>query len=308
MKRCDLCGLPSAGDPTFHAACARALFGSVDVPTIDMSLDDVAVEAHRMAGRMSISGVQPKLSVTRRGRQLMAVESDGRYILKPQTQSFRHLPENENLCINMAAQLGIEVPPHGLFRLRDETWAYVIRRFDRTPDGEKRRCEDFAQILGKEKYSGSHEQLGRRLREISEFPGLDAQLFFERVLFSYLIGNGDAHLKNYSVLETDAGRLRLSPAYDMVCSRLLIPREDDCALTINGKHNKVGRGDFAALAERLKIPDKAHADIMARLESIRAIASRDVPDSYMPPDDQDTMLQIIESRWSKVYGQIDPRP
>jgi serine/threonine-protein kinase HipA len=232
----------------------------------------------------------------------VAVESDGRYILKPQTQSFRHLPENENLCMNMAAQLGIEIPPHGLFRLKDETWAYVVRRFDRAPNGEKRRCEDFAQILGKEKYSGSYEQLGKRLREISEFPGLDAQLFFERVLLSYLIGNGDAHLKNYSVLETDAGRLRLSPAYDIVCSRLLIPREDGCALTINGKHNKVRRRDFAALANCLQIPDKVHAEIMERLESIRVIAGRDVPDSYIPPGDQEQMLQILENRWNRVYG------
>lgn len=302
MKRCDMCGLPIEGDAAFHTACARALFGSTSVPTISMTLDDVATEAHRMAGKMSISGVQPKLSVTRRGKQLVAVESEGRYILKPQTQSFRHLPENENLSMNMAAQLGIEVPPHGLFRLKDASWCYVIRRFDRMPGGEKRRCEDFAQILGKEKYSGSHEQLGKRLREISEFPGLDAQLFYERVLLSYLIGNGDAHLKNYSILETDAGRLRLSPAYDMVCSRLLIPREDDCALTINGKHNKVRRRDFGLLAETLRIPEKAQADIVARLEAIRAIAARDVPDSYLPPDDQAQMLQIIENRWSTIYG------
>jgi serine/threonine-protein kinase HipA len=297
-----MCGLPIEGDAAFHTACARALFGNTSVPTISMTLDDVATEAHRMAGRMSISGVQPKLSVTRRGKRLVAVESEGRYILKPQTQSFRHLPENENLSMNMAAQLGIEVPPHGLFPLKDASWSYVIRRFDRMLGGEKRRCEDFAQILGKEKYSGSHEQLGKRLREISEFPGLDAQLFYERVLFSYLIGNGDAHLKNYSILETDAGRLRLSPAYDMVCSRLLIPREDDCALTINGKHNKVRRRDFGLLAETLRIPEKAQADIMARLEAIRAIAGRDVPDSYLPPDDQAQMLQIIENRWSMIYG------
>ena len=196
MKRCNICGLSIDDASSYHSTCLRSLFGNTATPTIEMALADVAAEAGKMAGKMSISGVQPKLSVVRHGRQLVAVESEGRYILKPQTQTFRNLPENENLCMNIAAQLGIEVPPHGLFLLADATWAYVIRRFDRTPTDEKRRCEDFAQILGQDKYSGSHEKLGRRLREVSRFPGLDSQLFFERVLLSFLLGNGDAHLKN----------------------------------------------------------------------------------------------------------------
>ena len=297
-----MCGWEVEGATTHHAACARALFDSTTVPSIGMSLRDVAAEAQKMAGKMSISGVQPKLSMARRGSHLVPVESDGRYILKPQTQTFRNLPENENLCMNIAAQSGIEVPPHGLFALADGSWAYVIRRFDRTRDGEKRRCEDFVQILGREKYSGSHEQLGKRLMELSEFPGLDAQLFFERVLFSFLVGNGDAHLKNYSMLETEDGTLRLSPAYDMVCSRLVIPREDDCALTVNGKNNKIRGKDFLALAGNLRIPAKAQAGIMERLSSTLAIVENDVPDSRLPTDDQADMLAIIRDRWARIYG------
>jgi serine/threonine-protein kinase HipA len=302
MKRCAICGLAIEEAIDYHTGCLRGLFGSATAPTLDMALADVAIEAGRMAGKMSISGVQPKLSILRQGRQLVPVESGGRYILKPQTQTFRNLPENENLCMNIAAQLGIEVPPHGLFRLADATWAYVIRRFDRTLADEKRRCEDFAQILGQDKYSGSHEQLGKRLMEISRFPGLDAQLFFERVLLSVLLGNGDAHLKNYSMLEDSDGLLRLSPAYDMVCSRLLIPREDEAALTVNGKRNNIRRKDFIALAERLAIPSNALTDIVARLEATRSLAVTDIPDSYLPADDQAAMLQIIETRWSRIYG------
>lgn len=302
MNRCDLCGLGIEDTATYHAACARNLFDSATIPSIDMSLPDVAAEAQKMAGKMSISGVQPKLSMARRGAHLVPVESGGRYILKPQTQTFRNLPENENLCMNIAAQLGIAVPPHGLLALADASWAYVIRRFDRTRSGEKRRCEDFVQILGREKYSGSHEQLGRRLRELSEFPGLDAQFFFERVLCSFLLGNGDAHLKNFSLLESEDGALRLSPAYDMVCSRLLIPREDDCALTVNGKHNKVRRKDFQALAGNLGIPVKARADIMHRLGATLAIAEGDIPESHLPTEDQEPMLAIIRDRWTQIYG------
>jgi serine/threonine-protein kinase HipA len=302
MKRCDICGLEIEDAATYHVACARALFDRPSIPSIEMSLSDVAAEAQKMAGKMSISGVQPKLSMARRGAHLVSVESDGRYILKPQTQAFRNLPENENLCMNIAGQLGIDVPPHGLLTLGDGSWAYLIRRFDRMRSGEKRRCEDFVQILGKEKYSGSHEQLGKRLRELSEFPGLDAQFFFERALCSFLLGNGDAHLKNYAMLETEGGTLRLSPAYDMVCSRLLIPREDDCALTVNGKSNKVRRKDFLSLAGNLGIPAKSQADIMDRFSTALNIAENDIPDSHLPAEDQASMLAIIRERSALIYG------
>jgi serine/threonine-protein kinase HipA len=203
--------------------------------------------------------------------------------------------------MNIAAQLGIEVPPHGLFPLADATWAYIVRRFDRTPASEKRRCEDFAQILEEEKYSGSHERLGKRLKEISRFPGLDAQFFYERVLLSFLLGNGDAHLKNYSMLEDDDGFLRLSPAYDMVCSRLLIPREVECALSINGKKNRIRREDFEILADILGIPSRARTHTVARLETTRSVARNDIPDSHLPADDQELMLEIIEDRWNRIY-------
>ena len=115
----------------------------------------------------------------------------------------RNLPENENICMNIAAQLEIDVPAHGLFQLKDRSRAYVVKRFDRMPSGEKLRCEDFAQILGQDKYRGSVEQVSKRLKGISEFPGLDAQFLFERVVLSFLLGNGDSHLKNYSILETE---------------------------------------------------------------------------------------------------------
>jgi serine/threonine-protein kinase HipA len=250
---------------------------------------------------MSISGVQPKLIMSIEKGRLVPVSSGGLFILKPQTEAFRSLPENENICMNITQRLNIDVPPHGLFKLEDGTMAYIVRRFDRSSPTERKRCEDFSQILGLDKYTGSVEQVGRNLMEVSEFPGIDAQLLYERVLLNFLVGNGDAHLKNYSVLEDDSGKLRLSPAYDIVCSKLVIPDEEDSALTINGKHNRINRGDFEKLAGYLKIPQKPAADIFKRMSQFRDMAKEKIVCSQLKQEDKDLMLDIVENRFSRVY-------
>src|SRR5205823_10921148 len=107
-------------------------------------------------------------------------------------------------------------------------------------------------------------RIGKKIRESSSVPGLDAQLFFERVLLNFLLGNGDAHLKNFSLLETEDGALRLSPAYDIVCSKAVIPKETDFAITLNGKSDKITRRDFEKFSETSKIPTKVVADIFER--------------------------------------------
>ncbi len=231
------------------------MFNLNQTPVINLSLQDISLKAQEMVGKMSISGVQPKLSVKLDHRQaeLVVAPTGGEYILKPQIQQFPHIPENENCCMDIAEALGIDVPPHCLLSLKDGSWAYVIKRFDRRGE-EKIHQEDFYQILEKrDKYLGSLEQVGKKLKEISAVPGLDIQLFFERVVFNFLMGNGDAHFKNYSISYHQKG-IRLSPAYDIVCSKLVIPNDEDSALTLNGKKNKITRNDFNIFAEALKIP------------------------------------------------------
>ncbi|MGA1845260.1 MAG: HipA domain-containing protein [bacterium] len=127
------------------------------------------------------------------------------------------------------------------------------------------------------------------------------RLLFERVLLSFLIGNGDAHLKNYSMMETDSGGLRLSPAYDIGCSKLLIPGEEDSALTINGKHNRIKRDDFFAFAEHLGIQERVRDTILNRMKRVLEIAQEDVPDSYLPAEDRQRMLDIIGERWGRIF-------
>lgn len=223
--------------------------------------------------------------------------------MKPQTERFPLLPENENLCMIIAGRMGIDVPPHGLFDLQDGSPAYMVRRFDRTMDGAKLRCEDFVQILGEDdKYRGSVEQIGKKMRELSEVPGLDAQLLFERVLLNFLLGNGDAHLKNFSMLETDDGGLRLSPAYDIVCSKAVIPKETDCALTLNGKANKIRRGDFDRFGNTLKIPAKVVGDILERFNEGHAMIVEEIQHSRLSPELLDKVRQVVDERRRRLFG------
>jgi serine/threonine-protein kinase HipA len=241
--------------------------------------------------------------MARLGSRLAPVATGGPFILKPQTERFPLLPQNENLCMNIAGLLEIETPPHGLFDLRDGSPAYLVRRFDRTPDGKKLRCEDFAQILGEDdKYTGSFERIGKRIRELSDVPGLDVQLFFERVLLNFLLGNGDAHLKNFSMLESADGGLRLSPAYDVVCSKVVIPGESDCALTLNGKQNKINRMDFEQFARTLAIPPKAVGDIFERFNREHALMAGELPRSRLSADIQEKILRILETRHQRMFG------
>jgi serine/threonine-protein kinase HipA len=158
---------------------------------------DVAREAQKMVGKMSISGVQPKLSVIHdhRKNQVFVVEKGGLYILKPQTERFESIPENENLCMNIASAFGIEVPPHGLLPLMDGSFAYLARRFDRLEDGSKLQQEDFQQLLQiDDKYDGSYERIANFIKVHSSVPGLDLIRLFERASLFSALGNGDAHL------------------------------------------------------------------------------------------------------------------
>jgi serine/threonine-protein kinase HipA len=275
------------------------VFSAKRPPKIELGLADISQEAQKMAGKLSISGVQPKLSVAwdRKKGLLVPAAEGGEYILKPQTSSFPNIPENEQCCMDMADALGIDTPAHALISLNDGSWAYVVRRFDRK-DGKKIHQEDFSQILGREnKYSGSVEEIGRRLKQISSVPGLDVQLFFERVVFNFLIGNGDAHSKNYSIYYLNENEVRLTPVYDLVSSKTVIPGEEDSALTINGKKNGLTRDDFEDLARYLNIPEKVRYE---KFDGQLKVLNGIVRASKLDEAKQDVLVGILKERFKRM--------
>ena len=277
----------------------KEMFNSSQLPIIDFNLEDISQQAQKLAGKLSISGVQPKLSVKldTKNNMLIPVAKEGEYILKPQTSTFPNIPENEQCCMDIAAELKIDIPLHCLIPLKDMSLAYVVKRFDRKK-GVKIHQEDFGQILGlSDKYKGSVEQVGRTLKEISSAPGYDTQLLFERVVLNFIIGNGDAHLKNYSISYKDKETIRLSPAYDIVCSKLVIPNEEDSAITINGKKNQLQGEDFDKVAEYLNIPIKVRYE---KFEKKFDIMRKIIETSSIDKGKQRQFLEVIKERMSRL--------
>ena len=273
----------------------KKMFNSSKCPVINFNLEEMSQKAQKLTSKLSISGVQPKLSVKLDKKQniLIPVAEGGKYILKPQTPTFPNIPENEQCCMDIAENLNIDIPLHCLIPLKDNSLAYVVKRFDREKS-IKIHQEDFAQILEQtDKYKGSVEQIGRKLREISSAPGYDAQLFFERVILNFILGNGDAHLKNYSISCRDKDNIRLTPAYDIVCSKLVLTDEEDSAITINGKKNRLKIEDFNKLAEYLNIPLKVRYEKFEnKFDAMRKIINR----SSIAKEKQQQFLEIIEER------------
>lgn len=194
--------------------------------------------------RLSISGVQKKLSLILEKNKLRLTHEgeSGTYILKPVPDDLNHIdqvPANEHVTMQIAAQLfGIRTAPNALIFFQDGTPAYITRRFDYKADGTKLSMEDFATLAGKTsetdgpdfKYKGSSEDLFRILKRFVGPYLIEAEKLYKLILFNYVFSNGDAHLKNFSLLETEMGDSILSPAYDLICSRLHVD-DPDIAMT-----------------------------------------------------------------------------
>jgi serine/threonine-protein kinase HipA len=274
-------------------------------PEVPFRATDVAREAQKMVGRMSISGVQPKLSVIhdQRKHQVSVVERGGLYILKPPTERFESIPENENLCMNIASTYGIEVPPHGLLPLMDGKLAYLVRRFDRLEDGSKLQQEDFQQLLQRDdKYDGSYERIANFIKKHSSVPGLDLIRLFERALLFYVLGNGDAHLKNFSLLRSEEIGYQLSPAYDIVNSRLVLPEEqEEVCLSLQGKKNRLSGGDLFGLAEHFGLTRKQADNSLVRLHDLKSTIEAMIGESFLRSDLREGFIEIFRERMARLF-------
>jgi len=201
-------------------------------------------EAAARAPKMSIQGVQPKLSLRlniKKG-EFEIVDTGGAYILKPQNPQFEQIPENEDVSMRLAEAAGIDVPIHGLIYSKDGSLTYFIKRFDRKGRKEKLAVEDFAQLLGysrETKYDASMEKVASVIEQFCTFPMVEKIKLFRLTLVNFLIGNEDMHLKNFSLI-TRGGKIELSPAYDILNSTIVLTSPtEETALPMAGKRRKL---------------------------------------------------------------------
>lgn len=300
--RCGICLRESSASP-YHSRCLRRLFGTGVLPRIDIDLARLHTFALAMVGRTTMSGVQRKISVDLTGDRetLRLVIGRGHYILKPQTETFPQIPQNELVTMRLAELVEIEVPPCGLVRLSDDTLAYVVKRFDRTLTG-KLRQEDFCQLAEqppKDKYEGSAELCVRVLRRYASEPLVDLLRFFRLMVFSWWTGNGDMHLKNFSLLTGEDGFHRLSPAYDLLSTALVIPG-DQLALPIAGKRDGLTRKSWLQFGEYSDIPERSVARVLATVISSLEAALAIVAASPLSDDMKNTYRELLRQRTSTL--------
>lgn len=296
----------------FHSKCSRAFFESDSAPILDYSQKDLLSLAEKVINlHQTITGVQPKLSLGIQKKdkdnhveRLTIVGLWGKFILKPQTDSYFQLPELEHLTMRLARTSGIPTVENSLIRLKSGELSYITRRIDRIKN-QKVHMEDMCQLterLTEHKYKGSYEQIGKVILKYSANPIFDAISFFEEVLFCFLTGNNDMHLKNFSLIKSDGKNYNLSPAYDLIASTLVIPEDDEeVALTLNGKKKKLNFDDFKSLGYNLKIDSKALDRIFVSYQKKIKKWPKEIQNSFLSDKIKEQYKNLVFSRLERLF-------
>ncbi|MEA4885066.1 MAG: HipA domain-containing protein [Bacteroides graminisolvens] len=310
MERCLYCYQSlEQGQVDFHPQCSKKIFGTAVPPVLPYTKADIeslALEVVR--SQVTITGVQPKLSVDlEKGKggekRFTIVGLWGEYILKPQTEQYPSLPENEDLTMHLASLARIKTVPHSLIRFQDGSLAYITKRIDRDKKGVKIPMEDMCQLtekLTEQKYKGSHEQIAKKIVEFSAYPVLDLINYFEVLLFCYLTGNADMHLKNFSLYKK-VGECVLAPAYDLLSTKLVIPQDnEELALTLNGKKSKLKKVDFDSLLKTMKVDDKAIENVYDKFRKVIPEWLLFIDSSFLPDEMKEQYKTLIQEKCKNI--------
>ena len=305
--------------PITYEPCGEARYSRAGLRLLSLNLErlnDFPYDAARQrqeavvrGGKMSIQGVQPKLSVRLDAKAgvFVIVDQGGRFVLKPQHGVYPNLPENEGLTMHLAKLCGIEVPVSGIVRSIDGTWSYFVRRFDRTGHSRKVAVEDFAQLAGlsrETKYDFSMERLVGLLDTYCTFPAIEKVKLLKRSLFNFVVGNEDMHLKNFSLI-TRQGKVELAPAYDFLSTTVAylalgkrVETIEEVALPLHGKKRRLSGKtwiDYFA-SKQLQLPDKVVRTAEEELAGAASAWQARIGDSFLPADQKDHYRTLLANR------------
>ncbi|MCD4796020.1 MAG: HipA domain-containing protein, partial [Candidatus Cloacimonetes bacterium] len=315
MKVCLSC-LKKVEKDNYCSSCLKKLFYGKN-PILDISKKEFSHVQYELLDRFSISGVQDKISLKLDGIKLIPTDKDGEYILKPipgiSVPIFQNdIPANEHLTMQIAKQLfNIQTAENALINFSDGEQAYITKRFDRK-NGSKLRQEDFCQLSGKTpemaginfRYDGSYQEAGGIVKRFCAAYKVELEKLFTLILFNYLLGNGDAHLKNFSLIESVSGDFVLSPAYDLINTTVHFPNESRMALDLfidyetesfkeNGFYKKT---DFMKLAEFYEIKHNRTERIIQSFLQKNENVKYMIKSSLLSKDAKDRYLEIFEDR------------
>lgn len=306
MNRCpmtyELCGSEKYSNKGLRLLSPKI----THVNDLPFTAAELRQEAANRAKKISIQGVQPKLSaivsVVNQGFEI--VDQFGNYIIKPQNDLFPELPENEDVTMRMAKKYGLDVPFHGMVYAKDGSLSYFIKRFDRYGKGKKFATEDFAQLTGNTrdtKYRFTMEKIVNVIDEFCTFPAIEKADFFKRVLFCFITGNEDMHLKNFSLI-TKGGKTTLTPVYDFLNSSIAIKNpEEEMALTLKGKKSNLKKADFINYyaKERLGLSDKTVDSILVAMIKCLPEWNELIEISFLSDDMKEKYLKLLGERISR---------
>ena len=308
---CLCCGKPlKTEEPSgWHKSCIKRFFGTTVIPELDIdnaTLELLAAESTNKG--YTIPGVQKKLSLhlMSDGKQprLTLVNYPTGYILKPQVDDFRALPEAEQLVMSMADAAGISTVPHALVK-GNGSLAYITKRVDRVFDKSGMKMlamEDFCQLdmrLTQDKYRGSYERCAKVIERYSSRMGLDLAELFYRIVFNFITGNSDMHLKNFSLIETEegSGNYMLAPAYDLLPVNVILPEDkEQTALALNGKKQNIRRKDFLVFADECGVSAASVEKMIKKLVSMKSKFFCMCEESLLPEDMKESFAALIEER------------
>lgn len=310
MAKCLYCYKElNEGEKDFHKACSKKIFGTQSVPELPYTRDNLTELAKQvLCSQTTLTGVQAKLSLDinksgeNRTDRFTVVGLWGQYILKPQTDRFVHLPELEDLTMHLAELAKLQVVPHSLIRSPDGELCYITRRIDRTATGDKLPMEDMCQLterLTEHKYKGSYEQIAKAIQRFSSVPKLDMVNYWEQVVFSWITGNADMHLKNFSLYSKEQGKYMLTPAYDMLSTVLVMPEDkEELALTLNGKKRKIKKEDFITSMQASGLEDKVINNIFAKFAKVKDRWFAFIDQSFLPDEMKEAFKVIIAEKFN----------
>lgn len=308
---CFCCGKPlkTENDNGWHKACIKRFFGTVDIPEIE--IDEKTLEslaAQSTSKGLTVPGVQKKLSLhlstDNHNPRLTLVNYPTGYILKPQVREFECLPEAEQLVMCMADATGISTVPHALIK-SGENFAYITKRIDRIfgkTETKMLAMEDFCQLdlrVTADKYKGSYERCAKVIGKYSSQIGLDMAELFMRLVFSFVVGNSDMHLKNFSLIETDeaSNTFVLSPAYDLLPVNVIMPEDtEEFALALNGKKTHIRKKDFFVFAKECGISKASAEKMIAKITSMKPKYIDMCNGSLLPDHLKERFALLIEQR------------
>jgi len=311
MNRCLYCyEALLEGQVDFHPRCATKIFGSKTVPVLPYTRADISVLAEQVIrSQTTLTGAQPKLSLdiasnSGQPKRFTIVGLWGKYILKPQTDSYTSLPELEDVTMHLADIAKIKTVPHSLIKFSDGELCYITRRIDRGPKGEKYLMEDMCQLserLTEYKYKGSYEQIAKLIFTHSTTPKLDVINFWEQVLFSWLTGNADMHLKNFSLISIAKGQYSLTPAYDLLSTTLVMPDDkEELALTLNGKKRKINRTDFETSMLASGLEQKIVTNILSKFHKFSDKWYQCIDISFLPVQLKEQYKSLLKANLEKM--------